>query len=136
MMMGIHQAEVAMSALESAQCQFDYEKVDYYRTKVRDFVERKNSEFPGQPVLFDISAGRTSLPTGLSDRIEKWMSAHPEFSPFMRTFARNYLISLLDRDCDGTLYACLADCVIEGGDFYLECGMLYLRDAASIPTSA
>jgi hypothetical protein len=63
------------------------------------------------------------------------MTNHPEYSPFMRTFARYYLISLLDDDCDPTLYKHLADCVIEGGDFYLESGMMHLRDAAAISTS-
>jgi len=123
-----------MSALELSQCPFDYEKVDYYRSRVQDFVERKNAIFPEQPVLFEMSSGRTKLPTSLSDRLEKWMSDHPAYSPFMRTFARNYLISLLDDDCDKTLYGPLAECVIEGGDFYLESGMLYLRDATAIPT--
>lgn len=133
--MGMHEAEVAMAELESSQCQFDYGKVDYYRTKVEDFVKRKNAAFPGQPVLLDVSFGRTKLPTSLSDRLEKWMSDHPRYSPFMRTFARNYLISLLDDDCDGTIYGCLAEFVIEGGDFYLETGMLYLGDACAVSTN-
>lgn len=132
--MGIREADAALSALESTESPFDYEKVDYYRSKVQDFVLRKNVAFPEQPVFFDMSAGRSQLPTRLSDRIEKWMSDHPEYSPFMRSFARSYLISLLDDECDGTIYTPLAECVIKGGDFYLESGMLYLRDAAAVPT--
>jgi hypothetical protein len=133
-MVGIREAEAAMSSLESTHCPFDYGKVDYYRSKVQDFIERKNAIFPEQPVLFDMSSGSTELPTALNDRLDKWMKDHPGHSPFMRTFARNYLISLLDDDCDGTLYGHLADCVLAGGDFYLESGMFYLRDAAAIPT--
>jgi hypothetical protein len=132
--MRIREAEAVMSVLESTQCPFDNAKVDYYRSKAQDFVERKHAFYPGHPVLLDVSFGRTKLPTRLSDRIEKWMTDHPRYSPFIRTFARNYLISLLDDACDGTLDAPLAECVLAGGDFYLETGMLYLRDAAAVMT--
>lgn len=121
-----------MAALESTHCPFDYEKVDYYRSKVQQFVERKHALFPDQPALLDVSFGRTKLPTSLSDRLEQWMSDRPRYSPYMRTFARNYLIGLLDDDCDGTLYGYLAECVIAGGDFYLETGWLYLGDAGAV----
>jgi hypothetical protein len=132
--MGIEEAEAAMLELESTQCSFDYEKADYYRSKVRCYVERKHALFPGKPDLFDVSSGRTKLPTSLEVRVEKWMAAHPEYSPFMKYFAKYYLISLLDDDCDGTLYVPLAECVVEGADFYLETCMFYLRDAGGVST--
>lgn len=130
--MGIREAEAGMSALEAATCSFDYDKTEYYKSKVEQYVEQKNVLFPEQPALFDISQGRTELPASLSERIDKWMSDHPEYSPFMRTFARNYMLSLLD-DCDAHLYGYLAECVVEGGDFYVETGMFYLRDAVAVP---
>ena len=130
--MGIREAEAAMAALESTQCPFDYAKIDYYRSKARDYVERKHALFPGQPALFDVSFARTTLPTSLNDRIEKWMSDNPRYSPYMRAFARNYLISLLDDGCDQTPYSHLAECVLAGGDFYLESGMLYFQDAGAV----
>jgi hypothetical protein len=29
----------------------------------------------------------------------------------------------------------VADCIIDGGDFYVESGVLYLRDAAAVATT-
>jgi hypothetical protein len=132
--MGIREAEAAMAALESTKCSFDYDKAQYYQSRVQKYVEQKNEFFPQQPVLLDVSQGKTDLPVGLSDRIEKWMADHPDYSPFMRTFARHYLICLLDDECDAKMYGHLAECVVEGGDFYLETGMLFLRDAAAVST--
>jgi hypothetical protein len=134
--MGLHEAEAGMLTLEGAECPFDYGKSDYYRTRVQEYLKYKNASFPGQPVLLDPSQGKAELPTQLGDRVEKWMARHPEYSPYMRTFARNYLISLLDDDGDTTLYRPLAECVITGADFYLESGMMYLRDAIAVPTTA
>ncbi|MEQ8211595.1 MAG: hypothetical protein RH917_17345 [Lacipirellulaceae bacterium] len=132
--MGIHEAEAAMLKLESAKCSFDYGRTAYYREKVRDFVESKNASFPGTPVFYDLSQGRTELPKHLGDRIEQWMANHPNYSPYMRTFARNYLISLLDDECDATVYGHLTECACEGGDFYLETGVIYLRDVTAVST--
>lgn len=132
--MGLIEAEAGMLKLESATAAFDYEKADYYRSKAAIFFERKVTLYPHQPELFDPTKGRTSLPSNLEQRIEKWMPEHPEYSNFMRTFARNYLLSLLDEECDDELYGLLADCVMEGADFYLESGMLYFRDAVAVPT--
>lgn len=134
--MGVREAEAAMSALESTKCSFDYDKTEYYQSRVQQYVEQKNRLFPEQPVLLDVSQGKTDLPVELSDRIEKWMADHPDYSPFMRTFARNYLISLLEDEYDATMYVHLAECVLEGGDFYLESGMLYVRDAVAVSTVA
>lgn len=134
--MGLFEAEAAMLALEMAHQPFDYNKVDYYRAKIRRFVEREDAMFPGQPFLLDVSFGRTQLPDELNDRLEKWMLEHPAYSPFMKTFGKNYLISLLDDNSDKTLYPDLADCVAEGADFYLESGMVYLRDAGAVPIEA
>jgi hypothetical protein len=133
---GIREAEMAMTSLEMTQCRFDYSKIDFYRSKARDFLERKHSMFPGQTVLLDVTAGRVELPTALSERIDKWMLEHPDFSLFMRTFARNYLISLLGEYSHQTPYRPLAECVVEGADFYLETGMMYFRDAGAVKTWA
>ncbi|MGC4003381.1 MAG: hypothetical protein QM811_09700 [Pirellulales bacterium] len=123
-----------MAVLERMRCQFDYEKVEIYRSKIQEFLRCKESQFPGKYVFFDITQGKATLPVGLDERIEIWMSNHPDYSPFMRTFARNYLISLLEDYGNKNPYELLAQCVIQGGDFYLESGFIYLRDAAAIST--
>jgi hypothetical protein len=129
--MGIREAESAMTALESIECEFNYDKADYYKSKVLAFIQRKNELFPNQPALFDITQGGTELPASLNARVNKWMEMHPHYSPYMRVFAKNYLLSLL-HDCHPWLYRLLAECVIQGGDFYLEEGWVYVRDAAAV----
>ena len=129
--MGLLEARAAMLALESAKS-FDYDKAELYQSKLQQYVDEKHSSYPGSPVLFDVTEGRVSLPDDLAGRIEEWMRSHPEYSPFMRTFAAHYLASLLDDNCRVSIYRHIADCVKEGGDFYVETGMFYLRDAAAV----
>ena len=132
--MGLAEAEAAMLALESAKS-FDYDKAQFYQSKLQQYVDENNSLYPDYPVLFDVTEGRVSLPEDLTVRVEEWMLSHPEYSPFMRTFAGHYLASLLDDNCHVSIYRHIADCVKEGGDFYVETGMFYLRDAAAVSTA-
>ncbi|TWT37200.1 hypothetical protein KOR34_21470 [Posidoniimonas corsicana] len=130
--MGVHEAEAAMAALEASRCPFDYAKAHQYASSVYSYLIQKERQFPGSPSLPDISAGTTTLSPTLEARVETWMQSHPEYSPFMRTFARHYLISILAGSKGSDLYGHLAECVLEGGDFYIENGMFYLRDAAAV----
>jgi hypothetical protein len=132
--MGIREAETAMSSLESSTNSFDYAKADLYFASVRAYLKEKRELFPNRNVLYDLSEGSVKLPPEFTERIEKWMQQHPEYSPFMRTFARNYIISLLIEPCGAKLYEHLADCVREGGHFYLESGLLYLEEAGAVST--
>ncbi|QDV47421.1 hypothetical protein Enr13x_73300 [Stieleria neptunia] len=129
--MALLEADAAMSALESAK-PFDYDKANLYQSKLRQYVDEKNSLFPDRPVLFDVTDGSVTLPDKLADRIEAWMVEHPEYSPFVRTFAKYYLASVLADSRHSSMYRHIAECVIEGGDFYIETGMFYLRDAAAV----
>ncbi len=132
--MGLFEAEAAMLALESAK-PFDYTKAGSYQAKLKQYVDEKNSLFPGRPVLFDVTDGKVSLPDKLCDRINEWMVVHPEYSPFVRTFAKYYLASLLWDSSYSSMYRHIADCIIDGGDFYLETGVFYLRDAAAVSST-
>lgn len=129
--MGLLDAQAAMSAIESAK-EFDYGKVNLYRSKLQQYVDEKNSLYPDRPLLFDVTNGSVQLPDELNARIEEWMGQRPEYSPFMRTFAKHYLASLMDDNIHSSVYRHIADCVIEGGDFYVETGMFYLRDAIAV----
>jgi hypothetical protein len=130
--MGIREADAAMSSLESSTNSFDYAKLQLYIASVRAYLKEKRELFPNRAVLHDLSEGTVELPPEFAERIEKWMQQHPEYSPYMRRFARNYVISLLIEPCDAKLYEHLADCVREGGDFYIENAFIYLRDAGAI----
>jgi hypothetical protein len=130
--MGIREAETAMSSLESSTNSFDYAKAELYFASVRAYVKEKHELFPNTPVLYDLSEGSVKLPPEFAERIEKWMLQHPEYSPYMRTFARNYIISFLIEPRGAKLYEHLADCVREGGDFYIECSFIYLREAGAV----
>jgi hypothetical protein len=124
-----------MLALESAK-PFDYDKSGNYQVMLQQYVAEKNSLFPGRPLLFDVTEGSVSLPIELQERIDEWMSNHPQYSPFMRTFAKYYLVSLLsDSSSYSSMCRHVADCIIDGGDFYVESGVLYLRDAAAVATT-
>jgi len=133
--MGLAEAEAAMLALESAKG-FDYKKVPHYESKLRQYAAEKTSLFPDRPALFDVTEGRVTIPEELNIRIEEWMRSHLEYSPFMRTFATHYLACLLDDIGNSLMYRHIADCVEEGGDFYVESGMFYLRDAAAVSAVA
>ncbi|MBL8869796.1 MAG: hypothetical protein JNK90_08370 [Planctomycetaceae bacterium] len=128
--MGIAQAEAAMRALESATRKYDPGSEAFYRKCVQTFVERRNRLYPGRFVMHDTSEGRLQLPDDLMQRVESWMASHPHFSPYMRRFAVNYLLSLLDEGPGADVYSPLADCVLAGGDFYLEQGFFCFPDFA------
>jgi hypothetical protein len=130
--MGIREAEAAMSSLELSTNSFDYAKANLYFANVRAYFKEKHDLFPNKPVLYELSEGSVKLPPEFAERIEKWMQQHPEYSPYMRTFARNYIISLLIEPCGAKLYEHLADFVREGGDFYIECSFIYLREAGAV----
>jgi hypothetical protein len=130
--MGLKEASAAMLALESAK-PFDYGKAGNYQVKLQQYVAEKNSLFPGRPLLFDVTEGSVSLPVELQQRIDGWMTNHPQYSPFMRTFAKYYLIGLLsDESSYSSMCRHVVDCIVDGGDFYIETGFFYLRDAAAV----
>ncbi|QDU58732.1 hypothetical protein Pan181_49720 [Aeoliella mucimassa] len=118
--------------IESIEQTFEYEKVDLYRDCIRKYVDAKRELFPESPALVDVSGGKVELPGVFEKRIEDWMERHPEYSPYMRGFARNYLISLLDDSFAETMYEHLAELAFAGGDFYVETGFFYIRDAGAV----
>jgi hypothetical protein len=127
---GIREAEVGMSLLEG-KSNFSYDKVYFYQSKIQEFVSRRNATYENPyHALVDLTNGSVELPKEFPDRIERWMTAFPELSPFVRKFARYYILSLLDGKSD--LYAPLMECVVAGGDFYIENGIFFVRDAARV----
>lgn len=130
--MGLLHAEAAMTKLDSIVQGFEYKKVGLYRDYIQKYVDKKRKLFPESPALVDVSRGKVELPEALEKRIEYWMGRHPKYSPYMRSFARKYLISLLDDSFAETMYEHLADFVIAGGDFYVEEGFFYIRDATAV----
>ena len=130
--MGVRQAELAMEELEASTSSLNCGKVEFYCNRIKAYASRKNELHPNQPVLFDVSAGTVTLPPHLEQRIESWMRSHPEYSPFMRKFARFYLIEL--QGCEGSepIYKPLAEAVLEGVDFYIENGIFFLQDAGGV----
>ncbi|MEM6799347.1 MAG: DUF1841 family protein [Planctomycetota bacterium] len=134
--MGLREAELAMSALKASQSFFDYAKTQDYVACVQAYVEAKIERCPGSHALVDPSGGTIKLPPQLNERVDRWMQDHPEYSPFMRTFARHYLIDFLADTGEVNPYEHLAQCVKQGCNFYVENGAFYLQDAAAVFVSA
>lgn len=130
--MGLREAELAMAALESSAAKFDSGKYDFYRTKIREYVSLKKEMYGEQPVLFDVTKGKSELPEHLSERIENWMTKNPSYTPYMRSFAKYYLLSLLGDGPSATLYEPLAESVLEGCSFYIETGFFYLEEVFAV----
>lgn len=130
--MSILVAEKAMRSLESASCEFNPEKTVAYAANIRVYMKRKMEAFPNRPALFDVSEGTVELPTDLADRIERWMSKHPSFNPFMRRFAGFYLIAAISSEKGLNVYEPLAECVREGGYFYIENGVFFFPDCTGV----
>ena len=130
--MGLKEAELAMAALESSTSEFDSEKYNFYRTKMREYVSLKKEMYGEQPVLFDVTRGKTELPEHLTERIDNWMTKNPRYFPVMRYFAKYYLLSLLSDGPSSKLYVPLAESVFEGCNFYLETGFFCLEDGWSV----
>ncbi len=126
--MGVQEAELAMAALESSTAKFDSGMYGFYRTKIREYISFKKEMYGEQPILLDVTGGRIELPEHLSERIECWMTNHPNYSPYMKRFAECYLLSLLSDGPGARLYLPLAESVLEGCSFYLETGFFYLED--------
>jgi hypothetical protein len=136
--MGMAEAERGMSLLEQRK-QFDYAHTDYYVSQLRAYIHNRNSAFgPNAPLLIDVTHGTTELPSSLIERVEAWMMNSRKMapkmmlSPYMRTFAKYYLLSLLVDTEYEEFYAPIANMVAEGGHFYIENGIFFVLDAAMV----
>ena len=130
--MGLTAARNAMTRLENSANAFDYDNAARYASYVRQFTQRRSAATSSSSILPNLSHVN-ELPVDLNVRVEAWMQSHPDYSPFMRRFAVNYLLAFLDDKCDATVYEPLVDLVRAGGDFFVENDIFFLRDAIAVP---
>ncbi|MDB5343989.1 MAG: hypothetical protein JWP89_2366 [Schlesneria sp.] len=137
--MAIEDARREMTALESITSDFDERKAGEYASLVRVYVERakeflNRSGVPQYGSLVDVlNGGINALPDELAVRLDKWMNRQPEYSPFIRKTVKYYLLSVLNDNVDSDVYSPLIDVIRLGGDFYIENGTFFIRDAVRVP---